>query len=56
MEIATPTTIASRQPMVNKTKIMTTIIAFDLLTANLVERVGWRNKNLDPTTIVQMVQ
>jgi ATP-binding protein involved in chromosome partitioning len=33
-----------------------TSIAFDLLTANLIERVGWRNKNLDPTTIVQMVQ
>lgn len=33
-----------------------TSIAFDLLVANLVERVGWRNKNLDPTTIVQMTQ
>lgn len=33
-----------------------TSIAFDLLTANLVERVGWRNKNIAPTTVVQMVQ
>jgi len=29
-------------------------IAFDLLVANLIERVNWRNHNLEPTKIVQM--
>ncbi len=29
-------------------------IAFDLLTANLIERVNWRNKNIEPTKTVQM--
>lgn len=29
-------------------------IAFDLLTANVIERVNWRNHNLEPTKTVQM--
>jgi ATP-binding protein involved in chromosome partitioning len=29
-------------------------IAFDLLVANLIERVNWRNHNMEPTKIVQM--
>lgn len=33
-----------------------TSIAFDLLTANVTERVAWRNKNLAPTQVVKMVQ
>ncbi len=31
-------------------------IAFDLLAANVVERVAWRNKNIEPTKVVKMVQ
>jgi ATP-binding protein involved in chromosome partitioning len=33
-----------------------TAIAFDLLVANFVEQVNWRNNNLAPTTPVQMNQ
>lgn len=29
-------------------------IAFDLLASNVVERVGWRNKNMAPTQVVKM--
>ena len=31
-----------------------TSIAFDLLTANVVERVAWRHKNMAPTQVVKM--
>jgi len=31
-------------------------IAFDLISANVIEQLNWRHKNLDPTKVVKMTQ